>query len=110
MRVFIYAYEDEYGGLHGISDQAVVEVADMEEANSIGSEMAENVIDSWGLWEEDTDKDEDIDEEFWDYGTEWLIYKIRDDVTLSVEELDKICSHEDYENFVKMYCDKEELI
>ena len=83
MKVFIYAYEDKYGGLHGIYDQTVVEVADMKEANMIGNDMSWGVIDSWGLSQ---DYDEDYeDEEFEvEYGTEWIIYKIRDDVTLSI--------------------------
>ena len=109
MKVFIYAYEDKYGGLHGIYDQTVVEVADMKEANMIGNDMSWGVIDSWGLSQ---DYDEDYeDEEFEvEYGTEWIIYKIRDDVTLSIEELDELCSHEDYKNFVKMYCEEEALV
>lgn len=108
MRVFIYAYEDQYGGLHGVYEQAVVEAANIREANEIAREMAENVVDSWGLWEADTDEDEE--EFYWDYSTEWLIYKIRDDVTLSTEELDKLCSCEDYEEFAKMYCEEEALV
>ena len=109
MKVFIYAFEDKYGGLHGISDQAVVGVADMEEANSIGNEMAWSVIESYGHLFEDYDEgDEDEFEE--ESGTEWFIYKIRDDINLSVEELDNICALEDWESFVEEYCEKEALI
>ena len=108
MRVFIYAYEDKYQGLHGVSEQAVAEVRSVREANELANEMAENVVDSWGIWNEEDDPDEN--EEFFDYGTEWIIYKIRDDVTLSTEELDELCSYEDYREFAKMYCEKEALV
>ena len=36
MLVYIFACEASYGGLHGMYDEDVVEVRDMEEANEYG--------------------------------------------------------------------------
>ena len=107
MRVFIYAYEDKFQGYHGISDQAVVEVNDIEEANQYGSEMAEEVINSYSYFINDRDEEDEFEEE---NGTAWIIFKICDDIELSTEELNSICSNHDYESFVEEYCEKEELV
>ena len=47
MKVFIYAYEDSYYGLHGINTQLVCEVRDIDEAREIGLESAYEVIDMY---------------------------------------------------------------
>ena len=47
MLVYIFACETSYGGLHGMYDEDVVEVRDMEEANEYGYGMAEGVVESY---------------------------------------------------------------
>lgn len=47
MKVAIHAYENIYGGLHGIENYAVVEVDDLEEAEAYGVEMSIDVINSY---------------------------------------------------------------
>ena len=98
MLVYIFAYEDSYGGLHGIYDADVVEVQDMEEANEYGYEMALGVVESYGCF----DNDEDIEQEL-----EWRIYKIKEGI--SAEEAHAaVCSHNE-EGFVAKYCEGEAL-
>ena len=108
MRVFIYATEGIYQGLHGISNQCVVEIKDTKEADEIGQEMAENLVEEYGL-EDEYYGDEDDDEYMFDPEFNWNIYKIRDDVTESIEELDNIAYREGYETFIEEYCEEEEL-
>lgn len=107
MRVFIYAYEGTYSGLHGICSQCVTDVEDIQEANEYGCEMAEDVFYSYGLdeeYENDGDDEFDIEPELC-----WDVYKIRDDVTLSVHELDEISCKLGHELFVEEYCEKEPI-
>lgn len=40
MKVFIYAYEQNYGGLHGICNMCVCDVDSLNEIDEIGSCMA----------------------------------------------------------------------
>lgn len=47
MKVCIKAMDQLYSGLYGMYDIAIVEVADMEEAEEIGCEMSRDVIDSY---------------------------------------------------------------
>ena len=98
MLVYIFAYEDSYGGLHGIYDADVVEVQDMEEANEYGYEMALGVVESYGCF----DDDEDIEQEL-----EWRIYKIKEGI--SEEEARAALSSYDEEGFVAAYCEEEVL-
>ena len=97
MLVYIFAYEDSYGGLHGIYDADVVEVQDMEEANEYGYEMALGVVESYGF-----DDDEDIEQEL-----EWRIYKIKEGI--SEEEAHAALGSYDEEGFVAEYCEEEVL-
>lgn len=53
MKVYIYATEGTYQGLHGVYNCQVVDVSDIEEANEYGYEMAFNVAESYGLTDED---------------------------------------------------------
>lgn len=115
MRVFIYAYEGQYCGLHGIEDLTCTEVDSVEEAEEIGREMSEDVITSFGLedeWLAEDDESEDCTE-YATYaecfGLEYEIYKIKDEVDLSIEELDSICSHLGKETFINEYCESKVL-
>ena len=97
MRVYIYATEGTYQGLHGVYNCQVVDVEDVEEADEIGYEMAFWVAESFGLNEED----EDIEQEY-----NWIIYSIKDSVKETTHELDIICARMSFETFVDKYCDE----
>lgn len=97
MRVYIYATEGTYQGLHGVYNCQVVDVSDIEEANEYGYEMAFNVAESCGL----TDEDEEIEQEF-----NWIIYSIKDSAEKTTDELDEICARMGFETFVDKYCDE----
>ena len=115
MRVFIYAYEGQYCGLHGIEDLTCTEVNSVEEAEEIGREMSEDVIASFGL-EDEWLAEEDESEDCTDYGTyaeywglEYFIYKIKDEVNMPIEELDALCSQYGKDLFIEEYCEPEAL-
>ena len=113
MKVFIYATEGIYRGLHGISNQCVIEIDNLEEAKMTGEEMAEELVESFGLedeYYEDFDENGYSDDYCIDPEFDYFIYKIRDDIALSTRELDEICAREDWESFVEKYCEKEELV
>ena len=98
MLVYIFACESSYGGLHGMYDEDVVEVRDMEEANEYGYGMAADVVESYDCFDED--EDEDIEQEL-----EWRIYKIKEGI--SVEEARAALGSYDEKDFVAEYCEKE---
>ena len=98
MLVYIFACESSYGGLHGMYDEDVVEVKDMEEANEYGYEMAEGVVESYDCFNED----EDIEQEF-----EWRVYKIKEGI--SADEARAALGSYDEEGFVAEYCEGEVL-
>ena len=97
MLVYIFACESSYGGLHGIYDEDVVEVRDMEEANEYGYGMAAGVVGSY-----DYCFDEEIEEEL-----EWRVYKIKEGI--SAEEARAALGSHDEEGFVAEYCEGEVL-
>ena len=97
MLVYIFACESSYGGLHGIYDEDVVEVQDMEEANEYGYGMAEGVVESY-----DYCFDEEVEEEL-----EWRVYKIKEGI--SAEEARAALGSHDEEGFVAEYCEGEVL-
>ena len=96
MLVYIFAYEGSYGGLHGMYDEDVIEVRDMEEANEYGYAMAAGVVESYDCF------DEEVEEEL-----EWRIYKIKEGISAE-EARAAVCSHNE-EGFVAEYCEEEVL-
>ena len=98
MLVYIFACEGSYGGLHGMYEEDVIEVRDMEEADEYGYEMAQDVVESYDCF----DDDEDIEQEL-----EWRIYKIKEGI--SAEEARAALGSYDEEGFVAEYCEKEVL-
>ena len=98
MLVYIFACEDSYGGLHGMYDEDIVEVRDIEEANEYGYEMAEGVVESYDCF----DDEEDVEQEL-----EWRIYKIKEGI--SAEEARAALGSHDEEGFVAEYCEEEVL-
>lgn len=122
MKVFVYAYEGMYQGLHGIEDLDVLEVSDnLEEAekeiDDWGREASEELIYSYGLEDEycDAENEKNEDDE-WDITEStcycdrgWYAHKVRDDVTLSLSELREACCNDGKNIFVKEYCEQEVL-
>ena len=98
MKVFIYAYEQNYSGLHGINDMCVCDVDSLNEIDEIGSCMAQEVADSYSYLFDD------------DISLCWESYKIKDNVALSINELDKICNKLGYKLFIEEYCDNNNLV
>lgn len=96
MLVYIFACEGSYSGLHGMYDEDVVEVRDIEEANECGYEMALGVVDSYGCFDEEVEQ-----------GLEWHIYKIKEGI--SAEEARAALGSYDEEGFVAKYCEEEIL-
>ena len=96
MLVYIFACEASYGGLHGMYEEDVIEVRNMEEANNYGYEMAQNVVESYDCF------DEEVEEEL-----EWRVYKIKEGISAE-EARAAVCSHNE-EGFVAKYCEKEVL-
>ena len=96
MLVYIFACEGSYGGLHGMYDEDIVEVQDMEEADEYGYEMAQGVAESYDY------EYEDIEQEL-----EWRVYKIKEGI--SAEEARAALGSYDEKGFVAEYCEEEVL-
>ena len=96
MLVYIFACEGSYGGLHGMYDEDIVEVQDMEEADEYGYEMAQGVAESYDY------EYENIEQEL-----EWRIYKIKEGI--SAEEARAALGSYNEEGFVAEYCEEEML-
>lgn len=99
MKVYIYGTEGRYQGLHGIYVQAVIEVDSLEEANDYAYEEVLELSERY-----DIEKDKYFEEEYY-----WCIYKIKDSITLSVRELDRLCNKLGNNLFIKEYCESEPL-
>ena len=112
----IYAYEDIYGGLHGIHELAVVEVGSKKNAEEIANEMAISVIDSYGGvtesfedeaynegYEPDTEEWQDYIDECYRDDISYEIYKVTKETNESLEELDNKFNN-DPEGFLEEYC------
>ena len=102
MLVYIFACEGSYGGLHGIYNENVVEVQDMEEANEYGYEMAQSVVESYHCFGFFDEEDEYIEQEL-----EWHIYKIKEGI--SADEARAAIGSYNEEDFVAKYCEGEML-
>lgn len=105
MRVFIYATEGFYQGLHGIYNQCVTEVDNFEEAESIGRDLAVSLVEDYGLEEDYYDEEDEyiIDPEF-----NWIICRIDDEFNhISTADLDSIAYDMGYEDFIEKYCVEE---
>jgi len=105
MKVFIYATEGIYQGLHGIYNQKVLEVKNIEEADWAGVEMSNSLIEEYGL--EDDYYDED-GEYYVEPDFNYLIYAIADEyASMSDKELTNIAYNMGYEDFIDKYCGEE---
>ena len=97
MKVFIYAYESSYEGLHGINTLAVVDVDTLAEADEIGFNMAQEVIESYDFFDE-------ADEELLENCC-WDVYVIKDEFqSMPTRELDTLCCNLGCDLFTDKYC------
>ena len=120
----IYADESQYCGLHGMYDWDIVECADEEEANEIGTEMSYNVITSYsslidsfeqeakeqllseGVSREDPNWEDmisDCMEEFIDEDIQYRIFELKPDFDYSAIDT----QNEDWEDIRNIYAIKE---
>lgn len=123
MRVYIYACDNIYGGLHGMEDYGVFEVANMHEADDIGEEMSRGVLDSYGQimdsieedcayyagldgFEEGSDEWEKTMDQLILDDLNWFVCEIDEDLAngMSDEELETEAFNLGYEDFLKKYC------
>ena len=109
-RYFVYAYDQSYGGLHGMYDWCFME-SSYEDAECTAAEMSANVIDSYSdirysLFdcEEEEIYERYSEEEINEIVQEDIafeIYEVRDDAP-SFEELEAM--YLDPESYIKEYC------
>ena len=106
MKLFCYVYEDEYEGLHGIETLFVDDFSSLELAVEACREAGEYLVDSFFSPEEDEDEESFRAR----HGIEYNIYKIKDEVDLTTDQLDCLCCKCGKESFIEEYCDKTPLI
>ena len=106
MRLFCYVYEDEYEGLHGIETLFVDDFLSFEGAVDACREEGESLVDFFFSPYEDEDE-ESFRERL---GIEYNIYKIKDEVDLTTDQLDCLCFEWGKKSFIEEYCDKTPLI
>ena len=97
MKLFCYVYEDEYEGLHGIETLFVDDFSSLE---------GESLVDFFFSPYEDEDEESFRER----HGIEYNIYKIKDEVDLTTDQLDCLCCKWGKEYFIEEYCDKTPLI
>ena len=98
MKVFIYAYENTYGGMHGINTLAVYDVSTLVEADEIGFDMAKEVTESYDCFDE-MDNEELLENCCWD------VYVIKDEFqSIPTGELDTLCCDLGCDLFTDKYC------
>lgn len=95
--LLIYAYETQYGGLHGISTYTVLEEDNIKLAEEIGRDLSIEVIQEFGL-------EEGMDEEDIEESIAYEIYKINNTAEKTIDELDRIIFKCGVDNFIKNNC------
>ena len=120
MRFFVYAYENMYGGLHGMYTFDIIHADSIEEANNYGKEMSYDVIQTYGSIMESLEGeiDPDIEEnsEEWEEALEeaigcdtaWIVYQIDESKAHGIQDW-VICSTytgdlDELDEFVKRWC------
>ena len=106
MKLFCYVYEDEYEGLYGIEALFVDDFSSLELAVEACREEGESLVDFFFS----PYKDEDEESFRARHGIEYNIYKIKDEVNLTTDQLDCLCCKCGKESFIEEYCDKTPLI
>ena len=102
-RYFIYAYDEFYGGLHGMYDMTFLE-GDYQEAEMYGHEMSNSVIESYSeIYEQlfmDCETEEEQEEALAEDIT-YEIYELCDDAP-SFEELEDM--NLDPQSYIEEFC------
>ena len=106
MKLFCYVYEDEYEGLHDIKTCFVDDFSSLELAVEACREEGESLVDFFFS----PYKDEDEESFRERHGIKYNIYKIKDEVDLTTDQLDCLCCKWGKEYFIEEYCDKTPLI
>lgn len=102
-RYFIYAYDEFYGGLHGIHDYCFDECT-LHQAEEQGREMSYEVIESYGYLLEEIGGEDATEEEINEAIQEdiaYEIYELRDDAP-SFEELEDM--NLDPQSYIEEFC------
>lgn len=105
MKVYIYACESSYQGLHGIESSCVCDVRSIDEANEIGHEMSMEVFEDFIDEEEFVDENGEIDYDLVNEELCWEIWKIKDEF-INIENLDEISYNLGRNSFVEKYCEE----
>lgn len=106
MKLFCYVYEDEYEGLHGFETLFVGDFSSLELAVEACREAGEYLVNSFF-----SPKEGEYEEFFRErHGIEYNIYKIKDEVDLTTDQLDCLCYEWGKKSFIEEYCDKTPLI
>ena len=102
-RYFIYAYDEFYGGLHGIYDYDFDECT-FQQAEGRGYEMSYNLIESYSFIQEELCSEDATEEEIEEAIEEYIVYEIwelKDDapsfIELEVMNLDP-------QSYIEEYC------
>lgn len=116
-RYLLHAYENIYGGLHGIEDYTVVDIPDDWDEDYVYEqyipEMSEQVMYSFGdiidslADPEDYDSEEEFERDLSFAITEntgGYVAQVRDNVEESTEELDEILCRLGAKLFCEKYC------
>lgn len=125
MRIFIYACESFYGGLHGIEDFCIEEFEichrnPIGHICNIGRELSQNVIEKYINVDRDYldcngPEDFDSEENYWEaynYAVyehiEWYAYKIKDKFNdMTIKDLEEIAARvTGPQSFIKEYCEE----
>ena len=119
MLYVIYAYDEKYGGYHGMSDWSIWDCKNEEEAISIARENAMDVINSFSaIYDElENDIEEYIDESMSESDIEQLRYDVyQEDIAYNIWKIDSDMTKEfdiwtlekmlnyNPEDFIEKYC------
>ena len=86
----IYAYEETFGGLHGINSYAVIEASSQDEAEIVAAEMSRDIIDSYEYMLNLYDEEEDDEEDYIDAVEENIAYEVYPFITETTKSLDEL--------------------
>lgn len=121
-KYLIHAMENKFQGLHGIESLIVVEYDNISDVYEDASYHSEEVMTQYGdILEEIEEEADHLCQEWFgdDYSTDqfddvyydlicenkcYYIYQIRDEVTLSCEELENKAFHLGAEIFIEKFC------
>ena len=117
MKVFIYAYDELYAGLHGMYDYIFCEADSYKEAEEVAIDLSCGVISSYSDIEDALEEEadaccEDKGSEEWSAAydeavmqdTAYEIYVLKDEVKdKTQDELDELISQEGVKGFIEKY-------